>query len=60
MCDMSQVSHKKAEKRGGLLYHQNQSCSKLPEMDGSSVKIIFPHGGGGAFLPQKLKLLKIV
>ena len=33
----------------GLFCHQNQSCSKLPEMDRSGVKKIFPHprGGGG-------------
>ena len=78
---------------GGLFCHKNQSCSKLPEMDRSEVKNIFPHLwgvggwgfsatktkvaqnylkwidlkskkfplilGGGAFLAQKPKLLKI-
>ena len=46
---------------GGLFCHQNQCCSKLPEMDRSGVKqfsLIFG-GGGGAFLPPKPKLLEI-
>ena len=47
---------------GGLFCHKNPSCSKLPEMDRSQVKkisLILGGGGGGAFLPQKPKLLEI-
>ena len=46
---------------GGLFCHQNQSCSKLSEMDRSEVNnFSLNPGGGGLFLPPKPKLLEIV
>ena len=57
MCDVSWVSHKKAEKRGGgFSASESQSYSKLSEMDRSSVKKISLVQGGGAFLPAKPKV----
>ena len=44
----------------GLLCHQNQSCSKVPEMDRSGAPWEFPLiGGGGLFCHQEPKLLEI-
>ena len=44
---------------GGLFFHKNQSCWKLPEMDRSSVKKFPSSWGGGALLPAEPKLLEI-
>ena len=42
---------------GGLFCHKNQSCSKLPEMDRSSVKkVSLILGGGGGFSATKTKV----
>ena len=38
---------------GGLFCHKNQSCLKLPEMDRSEVKKIFPHPGGRGLFCHK-------
>ena len=40
---------------GGAFLSQNQSCSKLPEMDRSDVKN-FPSSWGGGFSATKIKV----
>ena len=55
MCDVNQVSHKKAEKGEGFLPAE----TKLHEMDRSSVRIFPVWLLGGAFLPAEPKLLEI-
>ena len=44
---------------GGLFCHQNQSCSKLPEMDRSEVKKISLIWGGGLFCHQNQSCSKL-
>ena len=53
--DKSEVKKFSLILEGGALFcHKNQSCSKLPEMDKSEVKNIFPsYGGGGGLFYHK-------
>ena len=44
---------------GGLFCHQNQSCSKLAEMDRSGVKEFSLIGRGGLFCHQNQSCLKL-
>ena len=62
MCDMSQVSHDKAEKRGGYGFSATKTkvarnCVKWIDLVSNNFPSFFV--GGGAFLAQKPKLLEI-